>query len=67
MSQQIQDLSFYSLDNYLSSKFASTTKKIICQNCNNFTTTSSRSLNAHLKHCKNNPRKNIEIIENDED
>ena len=54
MTSQVNDLSFCSLDNYLSSKFASTTKKITCSLCNSYVTSSSKSLSAHMKHCKKN-------------
>jgi hypothetical protein len=56
MNRHIQDLSFNSLENYLASKFASTNKKILCNNCNNYNATSVKSLNAHMKHCKKNSK-----------
>ena len=62
--QQIDEIKIPTLDNYLSSKYASTQKKgYICENCNIFTTSTIKSMSAHKRGCVKKPSNIVVSIE----
>jgi len=63
--QQIEELRIPTLDNYLSSKYASIQKAgYICENCNIFKTTTIKSLSAHKRGCKSKITSTSNIVVN---
>jgi len=58
--QQIDEIRIPTLDNYLSSKYASTQKNgYTCENCNIFKTTTLKSMSAHKRGCM---KKSVNVV-----
>ena len=62
MSNEIEKVSIPSLDKYLSTKFASSSKKLhVCEFCNNYSSSTLKALSAHIRACKIKPKPVNEI------
>lgn len=61
ISLQLNDLNFSSLENFLSKRYATIQKNLICDICNNYASNSLKSMALHKRACKKNI---ISITEN---